>query len=149
MKLIDDKVTLIDTINSLFEWLYNIQELTIETVAKNIIQSIWIKSKEDIQELISFILQVIKTRLLLHPFLIDLVISIDKLTNNEFNIMSILITQLMYCFSESKLYCSFVYRLYKKGIITMNEIIDNIYINYIYPLLVAQSDKNNYYPRRI
>lgn len=142
-------MTLIDTINSLFEWLYNIQELTIETVAKNIIQSIWIKSKEDIQELISFILQVIKTRLLLHPFLIDLVISIDKLTNNEFNIMSILITQLMYCFSESKLYCSFVYRLYKKGIITMNEIIDNIYINYIYPLLVAQSDKNNYYPRRI
>ena len=77
---INENQTLVDSINELFEWIYQINELSVTKVASLIIQSHWSKTEEDVQELAAFIIQAIETDYRLHTSLIDF---FYKRKNNE------------------------------------------------------------------
>lgn len=77
-QIIDEQQNTIDSIEDLFGWLYNIEELTVESVKTSILNSDWIKTEDDIHELAAFIIEVISSQFKLHPYLIDLLIQIDK-----------------------------------------------------------------------
>lgn len=60
-----------------------INELTVQTVAISIISSNLVKTEEDVQELVAYILQVVLTSFQLQPFLIELIISLDQLADDS------------------------------------------------------------------
>ena len=61
IKIIEDQQNIIDSIDNLFYWLNHIDTISVKSVKDLISNSIWISSKENIQELAAYILQVIKT----------------------------------------------------------------------------------------
>lgn len=78
---VDEQQTIIDSINNLFDLLYNINNYGIDNVKESIVQSKWSQSEENVQELAAFILQVIKPNLKLHKEMAELLIKL----NNEAN----------------------------------------------------------------
>ena len=128
---IDEQQNFIDTIDELFNMLININQMTVSTVAENILNSNWSKTDESVQELAAFILQVIKTNILLHDKLSDLLIQLDKEADetNSLKILKPFINDKLYkAFGESKQVCSFIYNLRKKGFIPnekMNDLLKN------------------------
>lgn len=146
VQIIDDKIDIINRTNEVFEWLYNIKEITVEKVADNIIKSVWVRSKDDIQELISFILQVIRIRYSLHPYLLDLLIVLDKRLKDESQLkilMQLFVKRLMFSIEKSNFYCAFMYRLTKKGIVQMEDVIDYIFENVLYTRNKELKDQKN------
>lgn len=119
-----------DNIDEIFSLLYQIQSLSIEKVKNSILDSIWIENIENIKEFVSIFLQVVQTS---HyqdqPFLINFLISLDQ-SSNEIpqlkNLMPFFIKKIKALFFKCNLYCSFVYQMIKKGLITLDEIIDLI-----------------------
>ena len=73
-QIIDEQQNTIDSIEDLFGWLYNIEELTVESVKTSILNSNWIKTEDDIHELAAFFIEVINSQFKLHPYLIDFII---------------------------------------------------------------------------
>lgn len=84
---IDDDQTIVDFIEEVFSWLYKIKLLGVETVKNNIIESEIITTNENFQELVAFLLQVINNDSTFHPYILDLVIQLDKEANetNSYN----------------------------------------------------------------
>lgn len=122
---IEKNQKIIDNITEIFEWLYKINELSVPVVRNSIINSVWSRNKENIQELTMFILQVIKTDLSLHQSLLELLIQLDS-ENFEFKIMMPLIKdELMNLYGRNPNICAFIYRLYQKGIFTNEELFPN------------------------
>lgn len=118
---IDDEQTIVDTIEEVFDWLYKIKELTVETVMNYIIESDWIQTDENVQELSAFLLQVINNDSTYHSYISDLLIQLNDKANesNSLNILIPFIVQkLMSSFGDSLLNCSFIYNLFKRGIIS-------------------------------
>lgn len=122
---IDEKHILIDTIIDLCNDLYNIKNLGIEKVQENIIKSVWMSTEENIQEFVCYLLQIIQNDFALHPYILDLVLNLDKYSN-EVNELKILlpyfIKQIMLSFPKNKLNCAFVFRLVQKGLISIEEV---------------------------
>ena len=87
MEKIDGEQELIDLINELFEKLFKINELSVETVKQFIIESRWSKSEEDVQELAAFIIKVINANERLHFDLIELLIQLDSENSKELKIL--------------------------------------------------------------
>ncbi|KAK8840053.1 hypothetical protein M9Y10_030986 [Tritrichomonas musculus] len=132
---IDKQQIVIDSIEDLFNWLYDIQSLTIQKVALSIEKSNWIKTEDDVKELAAIILQLIGSDIYLHSYLADLLIELDKksIFNNMLNILMPFIIQKLNEFLRSDLsYCSFIYNLFKRKAITekkLSEMIRNNNIN--------------------
>lgn len=132
---IDKQQTVVDSIEDLFNWLYNIQSLTIQKVVLSIEEWDWIKTEDDFKELAAIVLQVIGSDIYLHSYLADLLIELDKksIFNNMLNILMPFIIQKLNEFLRSDLsYCSFIYNLYKRKAITekkLSEMIRNNNIN--------------------
>ena len=105
---IDDNQTIADSIDELFDLLYNIKEKTVQTVKNLILQSIWIETEENVQELIAFLLEVISTDILLHPYIFELINELNE-KHDESNHLEILlpfITQkLIYCLKNDVNVC--------------------------------------------
>ncbi|KAK8842926.1 hypothetical protein M9Y10_025792 [Tritrichomonas musculus] len=126
---IDEQQIIIDSINELFDLLYNIKEKTVDSVKNKIIESNWSKSEQSVLELAAFILQVIQSDILLHPFLIELLIELDKEaneTNKLDTLLPIVKKQLMLSFAATPLISSFIYKLYMKGFIQKVEITEKL-----------------------
>ncbi|KAK8875507.1 hypothetical protein M9Y10_005673 [Tritrichomonas musculus] len=123
---LDDQQEFVDSIEELFDWLYHIDQLTVEKVVFLIEQSIWIQTEENVKELSSFIILVINSDFKLHKYLLELIIELNKKADNNSNKLNILIhsivDNLMLSFASTKCNCSFVYLLQKSGIIEMEEI---------------------------
>ena len=122
---IDEQQETIDLIDNLFDLLYHINEKTVMTVKNSIVDSIWTKSEDDVKELAAFILQAIEGDILLHPNLIELIIQLDKESSENKHLkilIPFLIKKLLKKFGQSQCNCSFIYNLYKKGIVTKETI---------------------------
>ena len=120
---IEENQKTVDKINQLFEWLYKINDLSVKTVKNLIIESKWSKTEERVQEMVAFILQAIKTDDLLHSNLIELLIQLDSANSNELRILlPFLKDKLLKTFDQERYNCEFVYRLYKEGLITKEEL---------------------------
>ena len=78
---IDEKHILIDSVVELCTNLYNIKNIGIEKVQEAISMSIWSTSKENVQELAAFILQVISPNFFLHKEMSDLLIQLNHESN--------------------------------------------------------------------
>ena len=65
----------------LFDWLYNIDKLTVKTVKTLIVDSIWSKTEDNVNELTFFIIQVINSSIKLQPYLINLIFQLEKEAN--------------------------------------------------------------------
>ena len=57
---------MIESIEEIFDLLYNLNEITIESVKDKILQSTWITSEGNVEELAAISLQVINNNYLLH-----------------------------------------------------------------------------------
>ncbi|KAK8892562.1 hypothetical protein M9Y10_029795 [Tritrichomonas musculus] len=156
---IDEQQTIIDSIDNLFDLLYNINNYGIQKVKFSIVQSQWSQTEENVQELAAFILQVIKTNSFLHKEIVELLIQLNEEANEEANKLKILLpfivdklmTQYMRnpfkshfsiidyvgkvhefpTIDESinagaKFVFFFIFLLYKKGIISKEEIIEKL-----------------------
>ena len=89
-KTIDEQQALIDSIDELFDLLYNIKEKTVKTVKFSILESKWPKTEDNVKELAAFIIQVAKTDFLYHPYIVDLLLQLDQEANED-NQLKILI----------------------------------------------------------
>ena len=122
---IDDDQNIVDSIEEVFDWLYKIKELNVETVKHFILESNWVQTDENVQELVAFLLQIINCDSSYHSYLLNLIIQLDK-DSNETNSLKILIPfiiqKLMLTFGETLTNCSFVYNLYKNGFIQKDEL---------------------------
>ncbi|KAK8841740.1 hypothetical protein M9Y10_026687 [Tritrichomonas musculus] len=129
-QIIDEQQEIVDLIEQLFEWLYNIKTLTVEKVKKLILESKWVTTDDNVKELTAFFIQVINSDLQLHHQLADLVIELNKEADNNSNKLSIfvpfLVKKLMISFSSNICKCSFIYNLQKRGLIEKEEIIGKI-----------------------
>lgn len=74
IKRIEEQQKEIDTVDQIFNLLYHINEITINKVKLSIIQSNWIKTIDNVKELAAFILQVIRSDILLHQNIAELLI---------------------------------------------------------------------------
>ena len=128
-EILDEQQESADQINDLFDLLSNIRQKTVKTVKDEILESNWSKTVEDVQELASFILQIIDSNLLVHKDLIDLLIELDSESNdtNKLNILiPIIVKNLMKSFGKNIQNCSFIHHLSQKGFISKDEIIENV-----------------------
>lgn len=118
---LDEKHDSIGEISDLFDLLQNIDKITVNSVKNSIIESKWCETKENVQELAAFILKSIDLNLLIHQHLIDLLIELNS-ESTKLNELKILIpfikNKLKQSFGSSIQNCSFVYKLYKRGIIS-------------------------------
>ncbi|KAK8872183.1 hypothetical protein M9Y10_007947 [Tritrichomonas musculus] len=126
---IDDYQDVIDSIDELFEWLFHIKEKTVISVKNSIAHSNWCQTEDDIQELAASILQVVNTDIFLHSYLAELLVQLEK-ESNETNLLNLLVPtivkNLMLSFGKNMQNCSFVFNLHKKGFITKDEIISHL-----------------------
>lgn len=144
VQLIDDKKVIIETIDEIFHLLHNIQSLTVESVKKSILHSIWVKTEENVQELAACIFQAVRVSYKLQPFLIELIISLNDSANdkNKLNtLLPYLINQLKFDFSKTPFYSSFYFKLAQKGIVDMDEALRNA-------MKVLMNNKNEAKPKK-
>lgn len=126
-QVINDKQSIVDSVENLFELLYNQNKQTVDFVKDSIIKSEWIKTEEDVQELAAIFGQVICYNFRQHQFLYDLIIYLDQESKNYTNLKLLFPTitmSLMNSFSFNKYNCAFIYELYKNGFISKEEIIE-------------------------
>ena len=112
-------------VENLFTWLYDIPHSTAEGVGNLILNSPWIRTEENVQELVSCILQVIRTNIDSHSYILELLLYLDK-NANETNKLDILLShftkQILIVFPSYSFYCAFLYRMYKTGLISFDTI---------------------------
>lgn len=124
------------------------KENSVEFVKNSIYDSFWSKSEEDVHELAAFILQVIKTDFSYHSYLIDLLIELDKEadeTNFLDLLMPFIIDKLIFSFNNSLIKSSFIYNLYKRGIIPKEKIYEQLNTQYRQSSYDFSSVGNYYY----
>lgn len=125
----EEIVQKINPIEELFELLYKIDQLTVNSVKNSILNSIWVHSEENIKEFVAFLLQVIRSGCILQPYLAELIIPLDESSNemNDLNLLKpFIVKQLLFNFYKNQFYCCFVYWLSKSGIISIDKIISQI-----------------------
>ena len=115
--------------NYLIGFIY-IDKLTVKTVKTLIVDSIWSKTEDNVNELTFFIIQVINSSIKLQPYLIDLIFQLEKEANrtNKLDVfISLFKSNIQFSIGKNKENCAFIYKLCKKGIFNVDEIINNIY----------------------
>ncbi|KAK8838502.1 hypothetical protein M9Y10_033130 [Tritrichomonas musculus] len=152
---VDEQHTIIDSIDNLFSLLYNIRMHGIQKVAISIANSQWSQTEENVQELAAFILQVVEASSLLHKEMTELLIQLNEEANDSNKLKILLpfiVNKLMTLYmkyqypirnniddylgrqheyiiineSSSMSVYFFIFFLYKKGIISKEEITDNL-----------------------
>lgn len=119
----------VDSIDELFECLYNVKQETIPIICNKLLYSSWLKTEEKLQELAAFIIQVIRTSFLSHQNLIDLLITLSQ---NSFkikqlnNLIPFIVDKLMVNFGNDPHECSFIFKLNKNGIISKQTLTSKI-----------------------
>ncbi|KAK8843709.1 hypothetical protein M9Y10_024774 [Tritrichomonas musculus] len=129
IRLYEEKTQKLNPIKEVFNWLYHIKELTVESVKNSVVNSIFSHHEGNVVELSSFIMQVVRSSFTLQPFLVDLIIALDE-SSDETNDLSFLkpfiSKRILDIFYTSKFYCCFAYQLSKKGVIPIQDIIKKI-----------------------
>lgn len=149
IQTIDDEQLLIDEIDEIFEWLYDIKKITVKTVQNKILKSDWIQSTTSVQELAAIILQVINADFIYHSYLIELIVLLNN-ESNEDNCINILVPflseKLLNSIGESKLNCSFIYLLIKNGFLSIEKVIDKIMMvdHFINKKEMTESEKSSF-----
>lgn len=126
---IDEKNFLIDPVIELCKNLCEIKSIGIEKVQEKISMSIWSTTKENVQELVCYLIQVIHNDLSLHPYIMNLITSLDKKATEENDLKILLpsfLKQIMLLFPYNKNNCAFVFRLVNKGLVSISEIINKL-----------------------
>lgn len=99
---------------------------------KKILQSTWITSEENVEELAAIFLQVINNNYLLHPFLLDLLIELDNEKNASkylHNLFPIIKDILIGTLGETKASCCFMHLLFERKILPRDQTLSQIQIN--------------------
>ena len=130
-QLIDDQQEDIDSIDNLFNLLCHINESSVLKVKNEIIDSFWSRKEDDVRELAAFLIQIINNYFLLHHYLVDLLVELDKAkeeeeTNNLKFLLPLISSKMMESFCESFCKASFIYNMYRKGLIPKGDIIAKI-----------------------
>lgn len=126
---IDNQQNLIDSVNTLFKSLYSIDSLTPTKVCEYLLESEWVRTEANVIEMVSCFLQVMRTNIRLHPYLLEFVFLLEKNANqtNSLNIfLPFLKQQLLYKMNESPHYCAFLYKLYERKVITFDLIYERM-----------------------
>ena len=120
--IIDNKSNKMESIEDLFDLLYNIKEKTVDVVAQLIKDSKWSKTEDNEIELAAYIFQVIKSKYQLQDYIIELMIQLND--NNMKIIVPFIKKHSMSLLIHEKfnLIYPFIYKMYKKGIITSEEL---------------------------
>ena len=99
-----------ESIDELFECLYNIEKETVPFFEnKNF--TTWFKSEDKVQELAAFILQVIRTNFRVHQKFADLLVSINHKSNKERHLNDLvpfIVDKLMANFGNEMHECAFI-----------------------------------------
>ena len=117
---IDDKQLLIESIDEIFDLLYNRKNDTIENVSDLIVKSNWVEIEENVFELAACFIQIISVDFVYHEFLFDLILLLNNESGKYCNLNLLIPTikkNLMRSLGESLLNCAFVYRLFKNGFV--------------------------------
>ena len=125
----EEKAQKMNPIKELFNCLYHIKELTVESVKNSIVNSIFSHQEGNVIELASFIMHVVRSSFALQPFLVDLIIALDESSDetNDLNFLKPYISKrILDIFYASKFYCCFAYQLSKRGVIPIQDIIKKI-----------------------
>ena len=123
---IDDQDDISNSIDEIFENLYHIKGRSIENIKNMIVESSWSKTKESVQELASFFIQVFNVDISLHPFLLDLLILLDKENDDLKILLPFVIKQMEFSFGNSTFNCSFFVNLHKRGLYSEEELKDQL-----------------------
>lgn len=129
-KVIEEKHEIIDEINEIFKALYDIKKLTVKTVSEVINESVFSHGEENVQELAAFLLQVVRSDFSLHFEISELLFYLKENADdqNELNLLfPFFVKELMLSFTDNRFQCSFVYLMYKRGVISKEEIVDKIF----------------------
>ena len=108
--------------------LYNIELKSPLQVCQHLLDTEWVHGESNILEMISCFLQVIRTNLRLHPYILDLILLLDKQSNDDNDLnqfLSFFIQRLLQVSNESPLYCAFLYKLNENKIVSFEQIIKN------------------------
>ena len=87
---VDEQQKIIDSIDELFDSLYNVRKHGLEKVKFWISHSKWSQTEENVQELAAFILQVVRSSFSLHREMAELIIQLND-ESNESNKLGILV----------------------------------------------------------
>ena len=127
---IDDQQNVIDSVTDLFDLLFHIKDKKVDYVSKFIEDSKWSQSQKDVYEMGSIIIHVILTNSQLHEYIIDLIMKLDECGSNLKLLMPYIIKRSFQILkirkmfeSEPSFIFSFVYLLYKRGLIPKDKLI--------------------------
>lgn len=87
---LDDQQEKVDKVNELFDLLSGIKKETVTNIKNSIVELDWSKTEENVQELVAFLLQVVNSSLLHHRDLVNLLVQLDK-ESDESNHLKILL----------------------------------------------------------
>ena len=88
--IFNDQQETIDIVDTILSNLHRIKEISIETVKDSILESTFVKTEDEVRELVAFLMQVIKTDPILHHEIFELIIQLDK-ESKEFIHLKLLI----------------------------------------------------------
>lgn len=104
-------------IDDIFRLLTKIDQLTVETVKKLIINSIQIQSEEGIQELVTIIVQTVSNSIKIQSNIIELITSLSNNSDENNSLHLLVATKVKHILNRFHLsinLCSFAYKLVKK-----------------------------------
>lgn len=125
-KTIDEQQEISDSIEEIFDWLYNIKTLTVEKVKYFIVNSIWIKNEDNIKEMAAFFIHLIDTEFQLQKYLADLIIELNEEKDKLNILLPFIVDKLLASFALNSCNCSFIYILFSRGIIQKEILIRKI-----------------------
>ena len=126
---IDDEQSLVEQNEQLFEYLSEVKEKGVSSVSKYILESTFVKSEDEVREIAGIVLQIVKNNFLLHREMSELVFQLEQESNekNQFHIFApFIVNKLLDNFGTDKHDISFIYNLYRRGMISREEIIDSL-----------------------
>lgn len=128
-EIINEQQTLIEKVDELFDYLFNINERTVSSVKTFILESFWCQTEDNVKELGCYIIQVIRCCFKLHYSICDLIVELNN-ESNENNDLCILLPFiskiLLSCISKNKHLGSFIYLLCKRGLVKSEDVIKRI-----------------------
>lgn len=123
--LAESKDHLVEATCNLFESLYSIGSNGSKKTYEYLLTTEWVHGESNIVEMISCILQVIRTNIRLHSDIVELILLLDKefTRSNRFDqFLSILTNRLLNESNKYLLYGAFLYKLYESQIISFEQI---------------------------
>ena len=145
VQCLNNKKERIEKVEELFQYLFNRQHSSAESVKDKLVDSIWSHSEDNVKEMVACIIHVINIDTRLHPFLMSLIELLDnsKSDDNDLKLLiPFLVQKLMNDIGSSMTNCAFIYKLSQKGFISREEIAEVIYRRLSFEDESLQKDKD-------